>query len=82
MGNWTSIQRLGSGQTARAMIIFKLDVHDLVVIQDYRQVRDGGREYTGHGVFMVDPESDGLLWWLFDSAGRAPGPVRGTWSEG
>jgi len=82
LGNWTGVERLASGQSARAMIVFKLDVHDLVVTQDYRQVRDGGEEFTGHGVFMIDSDSDGLLWWLFDSTGRPPGPARGSWSAG
>jgi hypothetical protein len=82
LGNWTGVERLASGQSARAMIVFKLDVHDLVVTQDYRQVRDGGQEYTSHGVFMIDGESDGVLWWLFDSTGRPPNPARGSWSEG
>lgn len=82
LGNWTGIERLASGQTARAMIVFKLDVQDLVVTQDYRQVRDDGEEYTGHGVFLNHGESDGVLWWLFDSTGRLPGPARGAWSAG
>ena len=64
------------------MIVFKLDVHDLVVTQDYRRVRDGGDEYTGHGVFMIDPSTGGLLWWLFESSGRPPGPALGSWSDG
>jgi len=81
LGNWTGIERLRSGQSARAMIVFKLDVHDRVVTQDYRQVRDGGEEYTGHGVFMVDGESAELLWWLFDSTGRPPAPAHGSWSD-
>ncbi len=80
LGNWTGVERLASGPNARAMIVFKLDVHDLVVTQDYRRVRDGGDEYTGHGVFMIDPAADGMLWWLFDSTGRLPGPARGTWA--
>jgi hypothetical protein len=82
LGNWTGVERLASGQSARAMIVFKLDVDELVVTQDYRQVRAGGQEYTGHGVFMIDPASAGLLWWLFDSTGRPPGPARGSWSDG
>ena len=81
LGNWTGVERLASGPSARAMIVFKLDVHDLVVTQDYRRVRDGGDEYTGHGVFMIDPSSGGLLWWLFDSTGRPPGPALGSWSD-
>ena len=82
LGNWTGVERLASGQNARAMIVFKLDVRDRVVVQDYRQVGDGGEEYSSHGVFMLDPDSSGLLWWLFDSTGRLPGPARGAWSDG
>ena len=82
LGNWTGVERLASGPSARAMIVFKLDVHDLVVTQDYRRVRDGGDEYTGHGVFMIDPSTGGLLWWLFESSGRPPGPALGSWSDG
>ena len=43
LGNWTGVERLAFGRSARAMIVFKLDVQDLVVTQDYRQVRDGAR---------------------------------------
>ena len=82
LGNWTGVERLASGPNARAMIVFKLDVHDLVVTQDYRRVGDGGDEYTGHGVFIIDPASGELLWWLFDSTGRPPGPAPGSWSDG
>ena len=82
LGNWTGVERLASGPSARAMIVFKLDVHDLVVTQDYRRVRDGGDEYTGHGVFMIDPSTGGLLWWFFESSGRPPGPALGSWSDG
>ena len=50
------------------MITFKLDVADRAVLQDYRQVRDDGAELVGHGVFLADPATAGLLWWFFDSA--------------
>ena len=36
------------------MIVFKLDVVDQVVVQDYRQVRADQAEFSGHGVFMID----------------------------
>ena len=55
LGNWTGVEQLADGGTARAMVTFKLDVSDRVVLQDYRQVRDNGAELTGHGVFLLDP---------------------------
>jgi len=36
------------------MIVFKLDVSDQVVLQDYRQVDADQTEFTGHGIFMID----------------------------
>jgi hypothetical protein len=47
------------------------------VLQDYRQVRDNGAELTGHGVFLIDPVTFDLLWWIFDSSGIPPTPLRG-----
>ena len=63
------------------MIIFKLDVTDSVVLQDYRQVRDDGGEFTAHGVFMIDPHDHQMLWWLFDSYGEPPVPASGDWHD-
>ena len=77
LGNWTGVEQLAAGGTARAMITFKLDVADQVVLQDYRQVRDDGAELVGHGVFLIDPVTADLLWWLFDSSGTPPTPLRG-----
>jgi hypothetical protein len=77
LGNWTGVEQLAAGGTARAMITFKLDVADRAVLQDYRQVRDDGAELVGHGVFLVDPATADLLWWFFDSSGMPPTPLRG-----
>jgi hypothetical protein len=87
LGNWTGIEELaGSGSepatSARAALIFKVDVADLVVVQDYRQVRADGREYLAHGVFMIDSSSAGLRWWLFDSEGQPPVVAEGGWQDG
>jgi hypothetical protein len=81
LGNWTGVEQLTEGGTARAMITFKLDVADRVVLQDYRQVRENGAELTGHGVFLVDPVTSDLLWWFFDSSGTPPIPLRGLQTD-
>src|SRR5918993_640581 len=81
LGNWTGIERLGpEGGTARAMIEFKLDLQDRAGLQDYPPVAADGSDLTGNGVFLVDPPTTGLLWWLFDSAGVPPTPLPGSWS--
>ena len=93
LGNWTGIEQQatsasGPATTARAMIVFKLDVSDQVVVQDYRQVRADHGEFSGHGVFMID-KTDGtlparqaaILWWFFDSEGDPPQPARGGWHD-
>ena len=82
LGNWTGVEQLTEGGTARAMITLKLDVADRVVLQDYRQVREDGAELTGHGVFLVDPVTADVLWWFFDSSGTPPTPLRGVWTDG
>jgi hypothetical protein len=82
LGNWTGVERLSRGGTARAMIVFKLDLQDRAVVQDYRRVAEDGSELTGHGVFVVDPVMGDLLWWLFDSSGVPPTPLRGLWCDG
>ena len=61
------------------MLVFKLDVADLVVLQDYRQVRTDGKEFTGHGVFVAGETAPMLAWWFFDSSGQPPIPALGDW---
>ena len=58
------------------MIVFKLDLADRAVVQDYRRVAEDGSELTGHGVYLVDPVTAELLWWFFDSAGCHRHPCR------
>jgi hypothetical protein len=94
LGNWTGIEQHAArpaapATTSRAMIVFKLDVRDQVVLQDYRQVRADHAEFTGHGVFMIDkaertPQASEvpILWWFFDSDGDPPQPANGGWQDG
>jgi hypothetical protein len=87
LGNWTGVEELAGSalipaSSARAAMTFKIDVADLVVVQDYRQVRADGREYLAHGVFMIDPGAGDLQWWLFDSDGQPPVVAEGGWQQG
>lgn len=84
LGNWAGNEEQaespwGPAAAARAMQVFKLDVADQAVLQDYRQVRSDGAEFTGHGVFLREPEDGGVLWWLFDSTGIPPEAASGAW---
>jgi hypothetical protein len=93
LGNWTGVEQQaaspgGPATAARAMIVFKLDVGDQVVVQDYRQVSADRAEFSGHGVFMIDradppataPRTT-ILWWFFDSEGYPPQPAHGAWQN-
>ena len=91
LGNWAGVEQQAASPwtpatTARAMIVFKLDVGDQAVVQDYRQVRADRTEFCGHGVFMIDSDEltapsshPPILWWFFDSVGYPPQPARGGW---
>jgi hypothetical protein len=94
LGNWTGFEEQAASPgaqatSARAMIVFKLDVSDRVVVQDYRQVRADGEEFSGHGVLMIDSADvmspatpTPILWWFFDSSGYPPQPAHGGWQDG
>jgi hypothetical protein len=94
LGNWTGIEQQAASPwapptSARAMIVFKLDVGGQVVLQDYRQVRADAEEFSGHGVFMIDNAEvispatpKPILWWFFDSYGYPPQPAHGGWQNG
>jgi hypothetical protein len=87
LGNWTGIEEHAASpsapaSSARAAMIFKIDVADLVVVQDYRRVRTDGQEYLSHGVLMIDSGTGSLRWWLFDSDGQPPVVAEGGWQDG
>jgi hypothetical protein len=87
LGRWNGLERLAAGPgaaplTARASFVFALAVADTVVVQDFRRVRDDGTELSGHGVFLPEPGSEGVLWWCFDTSAEPPAPVPGHWSDG
>ena len=94
LGNWTGVEQQAASPwapatSARAMIVFKLDDGDQVVLKDYRQVRADYEEFSGHGVFMIDSADlvspatpTPILWWFFDSYGYPPQPAHGGWQNG
>jgi hypothetical protein len=94
LGNWTGVEQQAASPwapatTARAMIVFKLDVSDQVVLQDYRHVDAERAEFCGHGVFMIDSADvmspanrTPILWWFFDSYGYPPEAAHGGWQGG
>lgn len=84
LGNWAGMEQQAASPWAppastRAMLVFKLDVSEKVVLQDYRQVHADGSEFSAHGVFMLEPDSEGVLWWSFDSYAQPPDPASGGW---
>ncbi len=87
LGTWTGLEQQhpspwSPATTARASLVFRLDVGATVVVQDYRQVRADGPELTAHGVFQALPGSDRLQWWLFDSYAEPPVVATGDWADG
>jgi hypothetical protein len=70
----------GPAMTARAALSFRAEVGGAAVVNDYRQVRSDGSEFSSHGVFLVD-EAYAVSWWLFDSSGQPPVPATGGWRE-
>ena len=84
LGDWQGRELLqlqpGSpAVAARAALRFKAEAGGAVVVQDYRQAREDGTEFFGHGVFMAVEQA--VWWWFFDSSGSAPRPALGGWAE-
>lgn len=56
------------------------EVSGSLVVQRYRQAREGAQSFELVVVWMVDPSSDEILYYGFDTAGfPAHPPARGTW---
>ncbi len=87
LGTWTGLEQQEASPwapaaTARASMVFRLDVAATVVVQDYRQVRSNGGELTAHGVLQGVPGTSSVHWWWFDSYGEPPVVARGGWAMG
>jgi hypothetical protein len=68
----------GKGGYATGRTSFRTDLDGFAVIQDYVQLKDSLVTFRGHGVFTVDPKTEEVLWYWFDSMGFPPEqPARG-----
>lgn len=85
VGEWEGEEELqpspwGPGGPARGRGSYRLVTDDMALTQDYAEEKDGAVVFRGHGVFTIEPGSDDVLWWWFDSMGFPPeGPARGRW---
>ena len=82
-GEWEGVESVepsawGKGGPATGRTSFRGDLDGFAVIQDYVQLKDSLVTFRGHGVFTVDPQTDEVLWYWFDSMGFPPDlPARG-----
>ncbi|KRD74892.1 DUF1579 family protein [Lysobacter sp. Root983] len=83
-GRWSGEEQLspspwGPGGRAIGRSQCRPSLDGMALIQDYEEERDGQVVFRGHGVFLVEPGSQAVLWWWFDSMGFPPEPARGDW---
>jgi hypothetical protein len=83
VGEWEGSEELtpsawGPGGAAFGRMSFRADLDGFVVIQNYIEQKDSHIIFRGHGVFTVDPQTNDILWYWFDSLGFPPDePARG-----
>ncbi len=83
-GDWTGPERAqpspwGAGGESLGHGRYRVGLDGSALLQDYEQVKDGRVVFRGHGVFLIEPDSQDVLWWWFDSMGFPPAPARGRW---
>jgi hypothetical protein len=82
-GEWEGPEELapsawGPGGEALGRMSFRSDLDGFAVIQDYIEQKNSHITFRGHGVFTVDPQTNEILWYWFDSFGLPPdSPARG-----
>lgn len=70
------------GGSATSTIEATSEVGGNLVVQRYVQTRDGETSFELVVVWMVDPATDEILYYGFDTAGfPADPPARGTWQQ-
>jgi Protein of unknown function (DUF1579) len=85
-GRWSGDEQLapspwGQGGPAIGRSHCRITLDGMTLIQEYEEERDGQITFRGHGVFLIEPGSNDVLWWWFDSMGFPPEPARGRWES-
>jgi len=67
-----------TGGDALGEVVNSWILDGFAVMQQYAQIRNGTRNFSGHGVFWYDPAADeyGMTWW--DSLGGSASHFRGS----
>jgi hypothetical protein len=84
-GDWQGEEQIattrwGQGGAATARASAHFDLGGKVLLQDYREERDGAAALQAHAVFMAGPEPGEYAMYWFDSCGYAPSqPALGHW---
>jgi len=83
-GNWAGEERIvatrwGPGGNALGVISARMELGGRILVQDYREERDGQPALQVHAVFVAEAEERFSLYW-FDSYGFVPQqPAAGHW---
>jgi hypothetical protein len=83
-GRWSGTEQLspspwGPGGAAIGRTTCHESLDGMALVQEYEEEKDGAIVFHGHGVFLVEPDTQDVLWWWFDSMGFPPEPARGKW---
>lgn len=72
--------RWGQGGPAAGHVTASLQLNGRLLVQDYREERDGKTSLQVHAVFVAEPDHDQYSLYWFDSYGFVPGtPAPGMW---
>jgi hypothetical protein len=85
VGTWSGEEKMhlspwgATGGPATGWVENRLALGGWIIIQDYRQEREGKTSFEGHAVFSWDRDHETyvLNWW--DSMGMPPHEFRGSW---
>ena len=84
VGDWSGPEQIapspwGPGGSATGHFQCRETLGGSAFVQEYREEKDGQVVFEGHGVMVVEPGSDTVLWWWFDSLGFPPERAIGHW---
>ena len=76
-GRWSGTEQLspspwGPGGAAIGRTTCRESLDGMALVQEYEEEKDGAVVFHGHGVFLVEPDTQDVLWWWFDSMGFPP----------